>query len=150
MLFYQALVLFAEGLGLWIVLGALARRRRARRASPTRSSSSASKLPIKPMLIAGASILLLLSVTFAGNAVRSLQEADVIGVTPIEGEWARLPVFVAELTGIHPTVEGIVVQARAARDPRRSARSGRSDRAGAPPPRRARRGRRPRRSSPSR
>ena len=31
------------------------------------------KLPLKPMLITGARILLLLSVAFAGNAVRSLQ-----------------------------------------------------------------------------
>ena len=65
------------------------------------------------MLITGASILLLLSVAFVGNAVRSLQEADPIAVTPIEGEWARLPVFVAELTGIHPTRRAVRVQARA-------------------------------------
>jgi high-affinity Fe2+/Pb2+ permease len=63
------------------------------------------------MLVAGASILLLLSVAFAGNAVRSLQEVDVIGATPIEDGWARLPIFTAELTGIHPTVEGVVTQA---------------------------------------
>jgi high-affinity iron transporter len=68
------------------------------------------KLPVKPLLIGGAAILLLLSVAFAGNAVRSLQEVDIIGATPIEGEWARLPIFLAELTGIHPTVEGIAVQ----------------------------------------
>jgi high-affinity Fe2+/Pb2+ permease len=68
------------------------------------------RLPIKPMLMTGASILLLLSVTFAGNAVRSLQEGDVIGVTPIDSSWARPPVFVAELTGIHPTRQGVGVQ----------------------------------------
>ena len=34
------------------------------------------------MLIGGATMLLLLSVAFAGNAVRSLQEADVIAVDP--------------------------------------------------------------------
>jgi high-affinity iron transporter len=68
------------------------------------------RLPIRPMLIAGASILLVLSVAFAGNAVRSLQEIDVIGATPIDDGWARLPIFIAEMTGIHPTVEGIAVQ----------------------------------------
>ena len=68
------------------------------------------KLPFKQLLFAGATTLLLLSVAFAGNAVRSLQEAGWIPVTPIEGEWARLQVFLAELTGIHPTREGIVVQ----------------------------------------
>ena len=44
------------------------------------------KLPLKPMLLTGASILLLLSVAFAGNAVRSLQEADMLAVTPVRGE----------------------------------------------------------------
>jgi high-affinity iron transporter len=109
-LFYQALLLFAEGLMLWVVLGAVvaavglvgvgyAILRLGKR------------LPIKPLLIGGAAMLLLLSVAFAGNAVRSLQGADIIGVTPIEGDWARLPIFIAEMTGIHPTVQGIAVQA---------------------------------------
>ena len=68
------------------------------------------RLPLKPMLITGASMLLLLSVAFVGNAVRSLQEADALRVTPIADDWARLPVFLAELTGIHPTQEGIAAQ----------------------------------------
>ena len=42
-----------------------------------------------------------------------------IGVTPIEGGWARLPFFLAELTGIHPTREGITVRRRRCSDPRR-------------------------------
>ncbi|MGI9021110.1 MAG: FTR1 family iron permease [Solirubrobacterales bacterium] len=109
-LFYQALTLFAEGLVIWVALGALAG------AAVLLGFGYAvfvlgRKLPIKPMLIAGASILLLLSVAFAGNAVRSLQSIDLIGATPIEGEWARLPIFLAEMTGIHPTVQGIAVQA---------------------------------------
>ncbi len=41
-LFYQALALFAEGLGLWVVARRGRGRGRARRASPTRSSGSAS------------------------------------------------------------------------------------------------------------
>jgi high-affinity iron transporter len=109
-LFYQALALFAGGLVLYVVLGALA-------AAVTLAGvgyailKTGSKLPLKPMLIAGATILLLLSVAFTGNAVRSLQEADVVGVSPIEGGWARLPLFVAELTGIHPTAQGMAAQA---------------------------------------
>ena len=59
----------------------------------------------------GASILLLLSVAFSGNAVRSLQEADVVAATPVHAGWARPPVFVSELTGIHPTREGLITQA---------------------------------------
>jgi len=108
-LFYQALSLFAEGLGLWVVLGALAAAV-ALAGVAYAILGVGRKLPLKPMLITGASVLLGLSVAFTGNAVRSLQEADVIGVEPIAGDWARLPTFAAELTGIHPTVQGLVAQ----------------------------------------
>lgn len=108
-LFYQALTLFAQGLVLWVVLGAVAATL-ALAGVGYAIFGLGRKLPLKPLLIGGVSILLLLSVAFAGNAVRSLQEVDVIDATPIEGGWARLPVFLAELTGIHPTTEGIAVQ----------------------------------------
>ena len=109
-LFYQALVLFAEGLMLWVALGA-AVAAGALVGVGYAILKLGKRLPIKPLLIGGAAMLLLLSVAFAGNAVRSLQGADVIGVTPIDGDWARLPIFIAEMTGIHPTVQGIAVQA---------------------------------------
>lgn len=107
-LFYQALALFAQGLMLWVVLGAVA-------AAVVLAGCGyailglGKKLPLKPMLITGAGILLLLSVAFVGNAVRSLQSADMMAATPVD--WPRFPVFVAELTGIHPTSEGIIIQA---------------------------------------
>jgi high-affinity iron transporter len=109
-LFYQALLLFADGLELWIALGA---------AVAVLSLGGVAyailrlgrSLPLKPMLLTGASILLLLSVAFVGNAVRSLQGADVVGATPVHAGWARPPVFVAELTGIHPTRESLLAQA---------------------------------------
>jgi len=108
-LFYQALALFAQGLIAWVVLG-VAAAAVALAAVGYAILRLGRRLPIKPLLMTGASILLLLSVTFAGNAVRSLQEGDVIGVTPIDSSWARPPVFVAELTGIHPTRQGVGVQ----------------------------------------
>ena len=108
-LFYQALVLFAQGLMLWVILGAVVATA-ALVGVGYAILKLGKRLPIKPLLIVGAAMLLLLSVAFAGNAVRSLQGADVIGVTPIEGGWARLPIFIAEMTGIHPTVQGIAVQ----------------------------------------
>jgi high-affinity iron transporter len=109
-LFYQALSLFAEGLGLWVALGA-ATAVVALGGVGYAILGLGKKLPLKPMLITGASILLLLSVAFAGNAVRSLQSADVLTATPVHAGWARLPVFVAELTGIHPTRQGLIAQA---------------------------------------
>src|SRR3954470_1723151 len=107
-LFYQALSLFAQGLELWVVLGALAAAV-ALAAAGYAILGLGKKLPLKPMLVVGASVLLLLSVAFAGNAVRSLQSADLLRATPVD--WPRLPVFAAELTGIHPTTQGLVVQA---------------------------------------
>jgi high-affinity iron transporter len=109
-LFYQALTLYAEGLMLWVALGAVVATA-ALGALGYAVFVLGRKLPIKPMLVAGASILLLLSVAFLGNAVRSLQSIDLIGATPIDDGWARLPIFLAEMTGIHPTVEGIAAQA---------------------------------------
>jgi high-affinity iron transporter len=107
-LFYQALVLFADGLELWVLLGAVAGAI-ALGAAGYAILGLGKRLPLKPMLITGASILLLLSVAFTGNAVRSLQSADLLQATPVGSP--RLPVFLAELTGIHPTREGLIVQA---------------------------------------
>jgi high-affinity iron transporter len=109
-LFYQALAIFAKGLELWVVLGA-ATAAVALGVAAYAVIVVGRKLPFKQLLVAGASTLLLISVAFAGNAVRSLQEAAWLPVTPIEGEWARLPIFLAELTGIHPTRQGLLVQA---------------------------------------
>jgi high-affinity iron transporter len=106
-LFYQALALFAQGLELWVVLGAVAAAI-ALGFVGYAILKLGKRLPLKPMLIGGASVLLLLSVAFAGNAIRSLQDADMIAAHPVS--WPRLPVFLAELTGLHPTVQGIVVQ----------------------------------------
>src|SRR5919204_107782 len=69
------------------------------------------RLPVRPLLIAAAAVLMLLSVAFVGNAVRSLQEADVVSIAPIHDGWATLPIFLAELTGIHPTTQSVGAQA---------------------------------------
>ena len=107
-LFYQALALFAQGLGLWVWLGAGAAAV-ALGGVAYAILGLGKRLPLKPMLIGGASVLLLLSIAFAGNAVRSLQDADLLTATPLAHP--RLPIFLAELTGIHPTSQGLAVQA---------------------------------------
>jgi high-affinity iron transporter len=106
-LFYQALALFAQGLILWVVLGAVAAAI-ALAGVGYLILGLGKQLPLKPMLMTGAGILLLLSVAFVGNAIRSLQSADLLAATPVD--WPRLPVFLAELTGIHPTSQGLAVQ----------------------------------------
>jgi high-affinity iron transporter len=108
-LFYQALSIFAAGLGLYVWLG-VAAAIAALAAVAYAIIGLGKKLPLKPMLITGASILLLLSIAFLGNAIFSLQSADVITATPVHAGWVRLPVFVAELTGIHPTTQGLIAQ----------------------------------------
>src|SRR3954468_2600826 len=107
-LFYPALALFAEGLILWVVLGAVAAAI-ALAGVGYAILRLGKQLPLKPMLVTGAGVLLLLSVAFVGNAVRSLQSADLLAATPVS--WPRLPVFLAELAGIHPTSQGLLVQA---------------------------------------
>jgi high-affinity iron transporter len=107
-LFYQALALFAEGLILWVVLGAVTAAI-ALAGVGYAILRLGKQLPLRPMLVTGAAILLLMSVAFIGNAVFSLQEADFMAATPVDHP--RLPVFLAELTGIHPTSQGLVIQA---------------------------------------
>jgi high-affinity iron transporter len=109
-LFYQALLLFAQGLEAWVVAG-IATATAALGVVAYAILRLGKRLPVKPMLMSAVGVLLLLSVAFVGNAVRSLQVGDWIGVTPIDSGWARLPIYVAELTGIHPTREGIAAQA---------------------------------------
>jgi len=108
-LFYQALTIFAAGLLEWVLLG-IAAAALALAAVGWTVLKLGKRLPVKQLLLGGATMLLLLSVAFAGNAVRSLQGGDWLPVTPIEGGWARPPIYLAELTGIHPTRESIGVQ----------------------------------------
>src|SRR3954469_18530820 len=81
-LFYQALALFARGLILWVVLGAVAAAV-ALGAVGYAILGLGKRLPLKPMLVGGAGVLLLMSVAFVGNAIRSLQDADLLTATPV-------------------------------------------------------------------
>jgi len=55
-------------------------------------------------------MVMALSVAFIGNAVNQLQNLDWLPATSLRDSLPRLPVAVAELTGIHPTVQGIGAQ----------------------------------------
>ena len=67
------------------------------------------KLPIKRFLSIAATIIMVLSVAFLGNAVLSLQNIGVIGSTS-DRVVPRLPYLLAELTGIHPALEPLLAQ----------------------------------------
>jgi high-affinity iron transporter len=108
-LFYQALLFVTKGLELWVALGAavalailvgvaIAIFRAGRR------------VPTKQFLAIAVALLMALSVAFMGNAVRGLQKAAVLTVTIVDG-LPRLPIFLSELTGYHPTVQTLAAQA---------------------------------------
>lgn len=62
-------------------------------------------IPMKPFFIGTSILLFIMAISFAGGGVKELQEADVIGVTPVS--------FIQsiDLLGIYPTVETLVPQA---------------------------------------
>ena len=109
-LFYQVLLLVSTGvewavvlgfvLGAVAISGCLALMFRLGR-----------KLPVKTFLGAAATIIMVLSVAFLGNAVRELQDIGLINATSLIGLVPRLPRLLAELTGFHPTVETLAAQA---------------------------------------
>ena len=51
-----------------------------------------------------------MSITFIGNGIREFQEAGYITITPLINIVIRLDINLAEMTGIHPTLETITGQ----------------------------------------
>lgn len=107
-LFYQALLGYADGLEAYVALGAAisvlvllgigwAIFRQERR------------VPVTTALSVALVVVMVMSVSFMGNAIRELQEALLIPVTYLE-RLPRLPVFLADLTGYHPTLQSLVAQ----------------------------------------
>lgn len=107
-LFYQALITFSEGLGAYVLagtgLGLLALGAigwvvfKARR-----------RIPIKAFLSTAVAVVMVVSVAFAGNAVRGFQEAALLPVTYVES-LPKLPIFVSHLIGWYPTRETLLAQ----------------------------------------
>jgi high-affinity iron transporter len=108
-LFYQALLSFAQELEVWVALGALAAAV-ALGAVGFAIFRAARRIPVKTFLGAAVVLVMVLSVALVGNAVRALQEATVVPITFLEGV-PRLPIFLADLTGWHPTLQTILAQA---------------------------------------
>ncbi len=69
------------------------------------------RLPIKRFMSAAVTLIILLSIAFAGNAMQSLQESGLINATSVVNVIPRLPRPLADFTGIHPTVETLTAQA---------------------------------------
>jgi high-affinity iron transporter len=108
-LFYRALLFVTGGLEGWVAAGAataavvlvgigFAIFRAGRR------------IPARRFLAVAVTLIMALSVAFLGNAVRGLQEAALLATTTLHSA-PRLPIFLADLTGYHPTAQGVVAQA---------------------------------------
>jgi high-affinity iron transporter len=107
--FFQGLLAYSRGLEIWLIAGSLvglvvvgllavAVFRLGRR------------VPLNAFFGLSLILVMAISVAFLGNAVRSLQEGYVIGITNLTGSMPRLPIYLAEATGYHPTLETIVAQ----------------------------------------
>ena len=108
-LFYQALMTFGSGLGLYVALG-LGLGLLALAAVSYVIFRLGRRLPVRAFLTTAVVILMATSVTFVGNAVRSLQEADVVRLSTLDG-WPRAPIFLAQALGYWPSKETIGAQA---------------------------------------
>ncbi|MBX6377535.1 MAG: FTR1 family protein [Clostridia bacterium] len=109
-LFYQALLLMARGVEAWVGWGFVAGAS-ALVAVGLSVLHFGLRLPVKALLGSAVGLMMLLSVAFLGNAVRELQNAGLVGVTSLFGLIPRLPPYLAEFTGLHPTVETLAAQA---------------------------------------
>jgi high-affinity iron transporter len=108
-LLYQALVEFGQGLGWWIVVG-LAVGLVALAVVSYLIFRLGRRLPVKTFLVGAVLLLMATSVAFLGNAVRSLQTADLVGLTPLAG-LPRAPIFLSQALGYWPSVQTVVSQA---------------------------------------
>ncbi|HYI45112.1 MAG TPA: FTR1 family protein, partial [Actinomycetota bacterium] len=107
-LFYQALNTFASGMGSWVAGGA-AVAACVLAVVGYLIFKAGRKVPLKAFLTTAVILVMAISVAFAGNAVRALQQAAMFPITFLE-EWPQLPIFLADLTGWHPTLESLAAQ----------------------------------------
>jgi high-affinity iron transporter len=108
-LFYQALVSFGAGLGAWVASG-LAAGIAVLAVVAWFIFRVGRRLPIKTFLSSAVVLLMATSVAFLGNAVRALQEADVLGLHRWPG-WPRPSIFIAQSLGYWPSRETLTGQA---------------------------------------
>jgi high-affinity iron transporter len=108
-LFYQAILSFAKYMewyviagfvsGLAVIVGIVFLIRRLGK-----------KLPLRVLFGLTMAVGAYMSVAFMGNAIRSFQELGYISTTSLIGTVPRLDINLAEMTGIHPTLESVIAQ----------------------------------------
>jgi high-affinity iron transporter len=108
-LLYQALLSFGEGLGGWVAVG-LAIGAVVLAVVAYGILRLGRKMPTKAFLSVAVSLLMVTSVAFLGNAVRALQQADVVRLTVLKG-WPHLPIFLSQALGYWPSAQTVGAQA---------------------------------------
>jgi high-affinity iron transporter len=107
-LFYQALMSFGSGLGLYVAAG-LVTGLVVLAGVAWLIFRLGRRIPLKAFLSTAVVLLMLTSIAFLRNAVRSLQEADVIALHRWPG-WPRLPIFLSQSLGYWPSRETLTAQ----------------------------------------
>ena len=107
-LFYQSLLSFGSGL-MWAVLAGLGAGLVALAAVAVLIFRFGRKLNIKVFMNTAVALVMLTSVAFLGNAVHSLQSADVISYHVLSG-FPQMPIFLAQALGFWGTWETILSQ----------------------------------------
>jgi high-affinity iron transporter len=107
-LFYQALLSFGPGLGVYVAAG-LGVGLVVLAIVSWAIFKLGRRVPLKAFLSAAVILLMATSVAFLGNAIRSLQEADVIGMHRWS-DWPRAPIFLSQSLGYWPSRETITAQ----------------------------------------
>ncbi len=108
-LFYQALISFARYMEVYVVLGMLLGLV-VIVGVVILINKLGRKLPLRVLFALTMGIGAYMSIAFMGNAVRELQELDIVPTTPLFGIVPRLDINLTIMTGIHPTLESIVAQ----------------------------------------
>lgn len=109
-LFYQALLFYAGDVTGWVVVG-FAAGLLALAGLGFALFKLHSRLPLKSLMTTAVAMVMLLSIAFVGNAVNQLQNLDYLPDTSLRDSFPRIPVQIADLTGIHPTVQSLAAQA---------------------------------------
>ncbi len=108
-LFYEVLIGYSRGVMGYVIAGAFAALIGMSSAAWLLARTNRTLSPIAFLRLV-IPLLMLLSVAFIGGAVYQLQESGYLTTTSIIRNFPRLPYFVASLSGIHPSAEGIGTQ----------------------------------------
>src|SRR5262249_34468684 len=108
-LFYQSLWSFGTGLGAYVLLG-LGLGLIALTLVAWVIFRLCRRLPVRQFMNVAVALVMATSVAFIGNALHSLQTADLVGYHRLDG-LPRPPIFLSQATGYWPTLQTVMAQA---------------------------------------